>query len=485
LVLLVVLAGAVFFYFRPVQPGDLAALAQNWSVPGRAPASALDTSDDDFNRWGPHQPTATGRPASWPADPSRASPRGADGAPMPRQIDPQDPPRGYEYPDTGLPPVGVMANPPREGGRMENASYDVMSDPFGDRVADPSRASPRPSPLASRPVAPAPDPGTPCAGAEIVARIGNDVILAREVSLGIPEIRAANKDRVPASVLEQGIRENMKKQLDKRLEDKLVCLDAQRTIPKEQFTKIMGSFEKEYEMHVLPELMKQNKVGSQREWEQKLRDAGITLEIQKRAYIEAVLAREWMKKEVNVNEEMSADQIEAYYREHAAEFVVHPPLSRWEQLMVRTSRFPSREAAYAALAEMGNQVLDGSPLADVAKARSQGSTAAQGGAWDWTGKGHLASKILDEAIFTLPIGRLSPILEDEQGFHIVRVLQRQPQAMKPFAEAQVEIRKKIKARRQSEAKAAYLAKLREQTAVWTAFDNDRGSAAARLDGLFR
>jgi parvulin-like peptidyl-prolyl isomerase len=264
----------------------------------------------------------------------------------------------------------------------------------------------------------------------------------------------------------------MKKQLDKRLDDKLVCLDAQRQIPKEHFTKVMRSFDDEYEQSVLPDLMKQNKVGSRRELEEKLRDAGITLEILKRAYIDAVLAREWTKKEVKVNEEMSADQIEAYYREHAAEFVVHGPLARWEQLMVRTSRFPGREAAYA-------------PLADVAKARSQGSTAAEGGLWDWTGKGSLASKVLDEAIFTLPIGRLSPILEDDQGFHIVRVLQRQPLAMEPFADAQVEIRKKIKAQRQSEAKAAYLAKLRGQTPVWTAFDNDRGSSTARGEGLFR
>jgi parvulin-like peptidyl-prolyl isomerase len=134
---------------------------------------------------------------------------------------------------------------------------------------------------------------------------------------------------------------------------------------------------------------------------------------------------------------------------------------------------------------MGNQVLDGVPLAEVAKARSHGVSAAQGGFWDWTGKDSLRSKVLDEAIFTLPIGRLSEILEDDQGFHVVRVIGREPAAMKPFADAQVEIKKKIRAQRQSDAKAAFIAKLRQQTPVWTAFDNDRAPESARIDAMFQ
>ena len=222
-----------------------------------------------------------------------------------------------------------------------------------------------------------------------------------------------------------------------------------------------------------------------REFEQKLRETGITLEIHKRAYIEGILAQEWVKSEVKADEEVSYDQIVGYYQKHPAEFVIHPPLARWEQLMVRTSRFPSDEAARAALAEMGNQVLDRVPLAEVAKARSQGSTASDGGLHDWTGQHSLASAVLDDAIFSLPINQLSPILQDDQGFHIIRVLQRQPVAMKSLADAQVEIRKKIKAQRQADAKAKYIAKIRQQTPVWTAFDNDHGTLSARLGGLYR
>ena len=349
LVLLVLLAGAVFFYFRSIQPGDLAALADDWNLPAmsaRNPRSAPDPIADDFNRPGPQRPTATARPAAWPTD--------------------------------------------RVAGDGGRATGDGRREPV------------------------APDPGTPCEGAEILARVGNDVILAREVSMGIAEFRAINS-KAPADAVEQKIRENMKKQVAMRVEEKLVCLDAQRKIPKDNFKKFMDGLDTEYEKRVLPDIMKKANIGSRRELEQKLRESGVTLEIQKRAYIEANLAYQWMKSEVKPDEEISLNQLLTYYREHEAEFVVHAPLARWEQLMVRTSRFPGREAAYAALAEMGNQVLDGVPLAQVAKARSQGTTADKGGLQDWTGKGSLASRVLDEAIFTLPIGRLSPILEDRAG----------------------------------------------------------------------
>ena len=55
-----------------------------------------------------------------------------------------------------------------------------------------------------------------------------------------------------------------------------------------------------------------------------------------------------------------------------------------------------------------------------------------------------------QAIFSLPIGQLSPILEDERGFHIVRVVERQDMSRTPFSELQPEIKKKIKAERSNE-----------------------------------
>src|SRR5690606_23430215 len=111
-----------------------------------------------------------------------------------------------------------------------------------------------------------------------------------------------------------------------------------------------------------------------------------------------------------------------------------PAQARWEELMVRFDRCNGdREAAWKLLAEMGNEVwkkvtenpgIRGPAFAEVARAKSHGFTASEGGVHDWTTLGALKCEELNEALATLAIGQMSNGIESEQGFHIVRVLER-------------------------------------------------------------
>jgi hypothetical protein len=159
----------------------------------------------------------------------------------------------------------------------------------------------------------------------------------------------------------------------------------------------------------------------------------------------------------------------AWYQARLADYD-YPAKARFETLTVKTGLKRSRQQAWDMLAEMGNEVLAGRPFAEVAKARSEGPTAAAGGAVDWTTKGSLASKLLDEAIFSLPVGQLSSILEDETALHIVRVVERRDAGRTPFIDAQVDIRSQLVAERRQKAQDEYLAKLRARTPVWTVFE---------------
>ena len=111
-----------------------------------------------------------------------------------------------------------------------------------------------------------------------------------------------------------------------------------------------------------------------------------------------------------VDEIPHADLI-AWYQNHLDEYEF-PAKARFETLTVKIGLKRSRSEAWDMLAAMGNEVLGGRPFADVAKARSEGPTAYQGGGFDWTGQGSLASKKLDEAIFSLPVGELSAIIDE-------------------------------------------------------------------------
>jgi hypothetical protein len=190
-----------------------------------------------------------------------------------------------------------------------------------------------------------------------------------------------------------------------------------------------------------------------------------------------------MRRNVGAEEEIPHADMIAWYQNHLADYD-YPARARYEVLTVKMGLKRSRRQAWDMLATMGNEVLAGRPFAEVAKARSEGPTATAGGTCDWTSRGSLASKALDEAIFSLPIGQLSTIIEDGETLHIVRVVERQEAGRTPFLEAQVAIRDTLRDERRKKALDEYLAKLRGRTPVWTVFDGDdspRVADAQRTD----
>ncbi len=85
----------------------------------------------------------------------------------------------------------------------------------------------------------------------------------------------------------------------------------------------------------------------------------------------------------------------------------------------------------------------------------------------------MKNETVDQAIFSLPIGELSPIIESAEGFHIVRVIERQDAGMVPFTKAQVEIKEKIQNERRQSQMEAYIRDVKSKAQVWTIFDEEK------------
>ena len=231
--------------------------------------------------------------------------------------------------------------------------------------------------------------------------------------------------------------------------------------------------------------MKREQVTSREELEWKLRSEGTSLERERRTFMQKTISQQWIHQKVKPDDEITHEEMLAWYQAHLREFE-KPPRVRWEELMVRVSKYPSNEAAYAALAAMGNDVaLAGRPLAEVAKVRSDGPTAAEGGARDWTNQGALAAEQLDQALFALPQGQLSRILESKTGLHIVRVLEREGLARTAFSDAQVQIREKIRQERTKKLVDEYVAKLKKDFPVWTILERSARKSEPPLAGAPR
>jgi hypothetical protein len=188
------------------------------------------------------------------------------------------------------------------------------------------------------------------------------------------------------------------------------------------------------------------------------------------------LAQQWIQQKVVNDGEIPHAEMIAWYQNHLADYD-YPAKVRFEQLSVKITDSRPRGQAWSMLAAMGNEVMQGKPFADIARTRSEGPTAAAGGVYDWTTKGSLVSKVVDEAAFKLPVGQLSAILDDGSALHIIRVTERTEAGRTPFIEAQVGIRGTLQDERRKRQMDEYLATVRERTPVWTIFDGDPGDGS--------
>jgi len=309
----------------------------------------------------------------------------------------------------------------------------------------------------------------PVEGGEIIARVGSEVILAADIAPVVNEWLANNADKLPPAERSKVRMALMQRQLQPLIEVKLVYADARRTIPEENFPQVQKQLDERYEEVQVPKMLEKFQVTGRAQLDARLRDLGSSMALHKRAFIERVLAQQWLAQNIEIDEEITHEQLWDYYQDHLVEFQFDAK-ARWEEIVARFDRFESKQEAWAAIASWGNEIQMGSSFSDVARRNSHGVTAHQGGRYDWTTRGSLLSDVLDEAIFVLPPGQLSQILELESSFRIVRIVERHDAGTVPFLDAQPEIREEIQKQRRKEAIRAYMDQLRSNTRVWTIFD---------------
>ena len=309
---------------------------------------------------------------------------------------------------------------------------------------------------------------------EQVAFVGDQPVLAGDLLPAVDQALAKFVGKVPEDQMMQQRAMYVQHLLLRKIEAKLVLLDFMRSIPADKQKEVMANIDKQVEKQFydeqVVELMKGLEVESLADLQSKLKTFGSSIDKQKADFREQMLVRTMIGQKIERSPEVTHDQLLAYYREHTADYDV-PARAKWEQLTASFEKHPDKAAADQAIVEMGNQVLRGADFASVATKFSQEPSASAGGLHDWTTQGALVSTVLDEAIFTLPLNRLSLKLEDERGFHIVRVIERTEARRIQFVEAQDDIRTKLQEEDRKKQIQDYVDGLRKVTYVWTVFDD--------------
>jgi hypothetical protein len=333
---------------------------------------------------------------------------------------------------------------------------------------------------------------------EVLAIVGDQYVLACDVLPHVNQILEQYRGKVPDEQIEQQQRILVAQLTAAHLEVKMLYLAFLRDAPadkvKEIEKRLSADFDKKIEemrreverktKDDYPDLlrkeaqvgrlvlqMKEAGIWSPGELDLLLRRYGGSLAQERRYFQEYTLGRAMVYRTMNSNPPVSYDEMLKYYRDHEQEYLV-PTRVKFEIMSTRFSKFADKQEAMDAICRMGNEVLYGSNFGAVAKRESQGLNAEQGGYHDWTAQGDLASERIDTALFTLEPGKLSQVIEDEKGYHIVRVIDRQQAGKVPFEDVQTAIREKVKQEKISKQYKEAAVKFKTGVKVWTVFDDD-------------
>lgn len=146
--------------------------------------------------------------------------------------------------------------------------------------------------------------------------------------------------------------------------------------------------------------------------------------------------------------EVTRSELEAYYQSHRDSYRV-PERVRARHILFLKSRPAEAEAEQPeAVRKQAEQVLAqlqrGADFAALARQHSDDpATREQGGEIGWVLRGQ-AVPALEQALFSLEPGAAAQLVETSYGFHIVQVLEHQPDRVMPFEEVGAEIEPQLR-----------------------------------------
>jgi peptidyl-prolyl cis-trans isomerase SurA len=230
---------------------------------------------------------------------------------------------------------------------------------------------------------------------------------------------------------------------------------------------------------------------TQEQFDQRLKERGITLDDFKKDLRRSLTVDKVLNKEVTSKINVTDDDITNYYNQHKAEFNLIEPQYHLAQILVTTQPNPQvrnmkaqNEADARKKIQMVENRLDsGEDFATVAMSYSeQPETAQNGGDLGFIPESSLKSdKLAYDAISKLKPGQYTAILPVSDpngkqifGFRIVRLLSRETAGQRELKDPRVQqaIREQLRDRREQLLKAAYYETIRDQAKIENYFAED-------------
>jgi peptidyl-prolyl cis-trans isomerase SurA len=291
---------------------------------------------------------------------------------------------------------------------------------------------------------------------DIVARVNSQIITQSDYDRAMKELDQEGK--------QQGL---SMQEISARHRDLLKeLIDQQLWLSKGKELGINGETEL---IRRLDEIRKQYNLESLQDLEKAAKEQGVSFEDFKAGIRNGIITQLVMRDEVGRRVQITPGEVERYYNQHKQEYA-KPESVQLSEILVSTGADPDDAAKVAAgkakADELEAKLHAGGDFSQLAKTFSDGTTAAEGGAFGTFHRGELA-KVFEDATFNLQSGQLTDPIRTKQGFVLFKVDKHVPGGVPPFKDVEQEVEQKYYESRMEPAMRAYLTQMREQAYVKT------------------
>jgi peptidyl-prolyl cis-trans isomerase SurA len=292
---------------------------------------------------------------------------------------------------------------------------------------------------------------------------GGQTVEERVAQVNEQIISTSDYDRAAQQLEQEGHQQGWSQQeIDDHKRDLLRDLiDQQLLLSKGKELGITGETEL---VHRLDEIRKQNHLDSMEDLEKAAASQGVSYEDFKQTQRNSIISQQVIREQVGRKLQMTQAQLQQFYREHLKDFT-QPESERLSEILIPVpaggDEAANLVAAKAKADELAAKLKAGTDFAELAKANSAGSTAAQGGDLGEFKRTGALAKQLEDATFALQSGQWTEPIRTRQGYVILKVTQHTPGGTQSFDAVRPQVEEAAFMSRMQPALRTYLAQLRE------------------------
>ena len=316
----------------------------------------------------------------------------------------------------------------------------------------------------------------PLKGNTVVAEINGHPLFVDDL-IGSVRLTLEGSDQFTDSQRQQVMLEQLRIRLDQRVEEEIVLQALEIKVPEEQRDALNEHIGKTFEQFLdtrTSELIAEDKIKSADELDQFLAQGGMSVDLLRETFFRTQMVNGFVQSLCEQVQDGAPDRLQLldYYHEHIDEFTPKERL-RWQEIRTGFQEHGGRTQAKQRMLEVLKHLKSGqTEFGAIAREFSDSLSSKDNGNRGWLSRGALRDKKLEEALFALPGGGTTSVMEKDDSFSIYRIARHEYAQPRPFVAVQSEIEQLIREKSRTAARQKVIDDLRADASVHTIFDEN-------------